>query len=50
MSPKIKSIIDKVVLGTGLFSALVLGNAALAVAGVIIVMLYDRLPARDHNV
>lgn len=44
---KVKTIFDMIVLGIALGSALVLSNAALAVGGIILVMLSDRLPKGD---
>lgn len=44
---KVKSIFDFVIIGVALFSALVLGNTALATGGILLVMLADRLPKGD---
>lgn len=41
---KVKAIFDVVVLGIALGTAIVLNNTALAVGGIILVMLSDRLP------
>lgn len=44
---KTKKIFDLVILGIALGFAVIVGNSAMAVAGVIIVMLSDRIEGQD---